>query len=338
MTRSFSNLYQDVKSSEIPGHVLRSHDENLHARWGALPEACQLASDAYMDPAFLAPIFTIQLARFILHRRNLSPLCQPPDRLDALHRCTAIAHETARCIAKTLKPATSPSDAERSWQAKVSQIASSAMCMHLWRCMLVLCLRAEYEAALLCLRLSSAIGNLRKVNMACGKNLKFFLDRLFDRIHSGNSTAHQLTQDEEMLAYVSGDMQGNLGHSWVWTASDFTPSQTSPHPASHVPGRTHGPDEPMQGTQLPLRSTPGSPENGAREWDGWGQIEQMIGQLIEEQRSRRVQQPSYYPPPHNPLKRVQLAADAPPSPSRLAAPAPPPTPSSSSRISIANII
>jgi hypothetical protein len=84
---------------------------------------------------------------------------------------------------------------------------------------------------------------------------------------------------------------------------------------------------------LPLRTASHSPKQSDTEWDDWPKVEQMIRQLMEENRPRTAH---YYPPPHNPVKRVQLAHE----PKLAPKPPPPqsPAPSSSSRISIANII
>ncbi|KAF2265239.1 hypothetical protein CC78DRAFT_462031 [Lojkania enalia] len=338
VAQMYSHLFQTLKSSIVSTHTLQIYDERFHAKQLLLPESHHPASEGFLDPTALIPIFTLQSARFHLYRHNISPVSRPSDRVEALQRCTLVAQDTAKSIARTLKPPNPSSESEGVWRTKVAQIASTMVCVHLWRCTLILCFRADYETALLCTSLSATIGDLRAVNTACGKNLSFFLDRLIERVRSGGS-GHQLEldQDEEILAYVSGDMQGNLDHSWVWTGSDFWPSPTSPHTSPHSSIQTHGSDDPMQGTHLPLRQLPGSPEIGTREWDGWGGIEQTIRQLMEEQRARLAQPASYYPPPHNPVKRVQLAPDAPTSPSR-STPVPPPTPSSTSRISIPNII
>lgn len=333
----FSSLHQTMKSSIIAPSILQNFDEKFHSRLAVLPESYQSVSDAPLEPAALPTIITLQMARFLLFRRNISPVCRPAERAEALHRCTAVAQDTAKYIARTLHGPPGSSDSD--WRARVSQIASNMICMHLWRCVLMLCFRADYEGASMCLHLSAAMGDIRKVNVACGKNLTFFLDRLLDRVRTGNGGQHQLEHDEEMLAYISGDMQGSLEHSWVWAGVDFgaqgTP--TSPHSPLQPGTQAHGTDEPMQGTNLPLRPISESQDSGAKEWDGWGWIEQMIRQLKEEHRARLAQPTPYYPPPHNPVKRVQLAPDAPASPPR-SGPLPSPTPSSTSRISIANII
>ena len=332
-TRLHADILQTLKSSIIHPRVLQTFDEHFASKLSLLPEAYQIGSNAPLEAAALPPIITLLDARFHLYRRNLTPVCRPADRSDALSRCTLVAQDTAKYISRVLHNPPKV-DAETSWQMRVGPIASNMVCMHLWRCILVLCFRSEFEAAFMCLHLSAAIKNTRKVHNACGRNIIFFLDQLIDRKRSGRGEPQQLEHDEEMLAYVSGDAQGSLEHSWVWAGADLTsPTQSQASPRSVV--RSHGLDEPMRDA-LPLRPTSRSPENGSAEWDDWRRIEFMIRQLMEESRQKIVPPPTYYPPPHNPVKRVQLATDtrSPPNP----APTPNSAPSSTSRISIANII
>ncbi|KAF2469731.1 uncharacterized protein BDR25DRAFT_314987 [Lindgomyces ingoldianus] len=335
-TRMFSEIHQALKSGVITPPILQSFDKKFRTKLSVFPESYQLESDAYLEPSALSPILIVQFARFQLYRRNISPVCRPNERADALRRCSSVAQDTAKYISRTLSNKPGWPEIDDKWHSRVAQIASNAMCLHLWRCILVSCLRSEYETALTCLLVSSAIGESRSINIACGKYISFFLHCLTGRIRSGSGGHHQLEHDEEMLAYVSGDMQGRLEHSWVWAGSEFTDSSTSAHtsPQSTISPQSAG--EPMQGTHLPLRPNAGSPENGTREWAGWGTIERTLHQLIEEHRARLAQPSSYYPPPHNPVKRVQLAPDPPASPP-ITSPVPR-TPSSTNRISIANII
>lgn len=342
--RVYPHVCRALKSGPTTPQTLQSLDEKFHSTMMLFPEPYLLSFDAPLEPAALTPIIALLTARFILYRRNLSPICRLEERTQAIRRCTVVAHDTAKYISRTLHTSAG-GPAPDGWRTKATQLASNMICTHLWRCLLMLCFSAEYEAALACLRLSSAIGDLHKINVACGKNLAFFLERLSDRIRSGIGAHWQLDDDEEMIAYMSGDLQGNPEHSWVWAGGEDHSSPLSPPPTGvHSP---HGSDVQMQGTmndaKLPLRSTSGMSENGTAEWDGWGRIEHTIHQLMDERRARRhqpIQQPMpspYYPAPHNPLKRVQLAPDAPASPTRMG-PGPTPTTSSSSRISIANII
>jgi len=329
----FAALQRTLKSSIIPLQALQSMDEQFRAKMALLPESFQSDSDSYLEAAALSPILTLQNARFHLYRRNLSPVCQQAERAAAFGSCVVVAQDTAKYISRSLQTPAGKPDSDKSWQASVAHMASSMICIHIWRCMLMLCLHGDYSAALMCLQVPAAIGDLRKVNRACGQNLVFFLDRIAERARSGNGSPQQLEHDEEMLAYASGDLQSNLEHSWVWTGTDLAPAAEPSSAGSQQSAHTLSSVEPMQGT-LPLRPSPGSPEHASREWDGWGQVEHMIRRLMEESRPRTAPGPtsSYYPPPHNPVKRVQLGPEAPLNPPKS-------IPSSSaSRISIANII
>ena len=327
ITHLYAQLYQALKSSIILPQALQSFDEQFRARALLLPESYRMGSHAPLETAALSPLFTLLSAQFHLYRRNLTPVCRPPERAEALSRCISIAQDTAKYISRTLHNPPK-ADSEKPWQVRVTPIASNMVCLHLWRCMLVLCFRGDYDAALMCLQLSSAIGNARKINVECGKNMVFFLDQLLNRVRSGQGSPQQLEHDEEILAYVSGDAQGNMVHSWVWTGNNLT----SPTSSQRSPLSTSRPDEPMRDA-LPLRTTSTSPRHDSNGWDEWARIEHLIMQLVEENRPRNA---SYYPTPHNPTKRVQLAPDTKASPNP--APTPSPAPTSTSRISIANII
>lgn len=334
VTRLFWPLYQVMKSNITTPETLQSYDEKFYAKLLLLPESYHSASDLPLEPAALTPLFTLQYARFTLFRRNISPVCAQAERTEALRRCVAVAQDTARYISRTLQTSPVLPDSETAWGTKVTKIASNLICIHLWRCMLILCFHAEYDAALMCLRLSSHIGDIRKINTACAKNFAFFLDRLGERLRSGH---HKLDDDEEILAYMSGDMQGTLEPSWAWTDGDFALTQTSPQTSPLGSTTVPAVDDSVRGTPLPLRASSGSPEVGLKEWSGWGRIEHTIHQLMEGHRARPVKPAPYYSRTHNPSKRIQLAPDASTSPARSGGP-PSPNPSSASRISIANII
>ncbi|KAF1835139.1 hypothetical protein BDW02DRAFT_496544 [Decorospora gaudefroyi] len=338
ISRLYASLYYALKSSVIPPQTLRSFDEVFQSKLLLLPETYQPGSNSLFDTTALPVVFALLSARFHLYRRNLTPVSGPAERSDALNRCMSVAQETTKYASKLLH-SVSTQGSEYNLQRRVTLIASNMACLHLWRCFLVLTLRADYDAALMCLHLSSALGSVRKVNIACGRNMAFFLERLLDRVRGGRGSVQQLEQDEDMIAYVSADAQGSLEHSWVWAGTDLsssTPTQTSsPHSAIRPPGV----DEPMQDA-LPIRTATGSPHDGTPDWNDWDKIEYMLRQLMDEQRQRTKQPPAYYPPPHNPVKRVQLTPDehSPPKPTPTPTQNQSPAPSSTSRISIANII
>jgi hypothetical protein len=337
--RLYPHVHRTLRSGVVTTQSIQTIDEMSHSTLLLFPDSHQPSSDAPLESVALPPLIALQTTRFLLYRCNMSPGCEPSERAEALHRCTLIAQDTAKYISRVIHAPSGTSDPE-GWRTKFVQIGSNMVCLHIWRCMLMLCFCGDFEAALMCLRLSAAIGTLRKINVACGKNLAFFLDRLLDRMRGGNGGHHQLEHDEEMLVYASGDLQGDREHSWVWTGGEPTVpppmSPSSPHEQTR-----HSQEDAMQGIRtdanLALRPNPGSLENESAEWGGWAGIERSIQQLMEEHHARLSQSAQYYPPPHNPMKRVQLSSEAPASPTRPGV-APPTAPSGTSRISIANII
>ena len=147
------------------------------------------------------------------------------------------------------------------------------LCTHIWRCVLVLLFRQEYDAALVCVRASAVVGDSRAVNAACGRYIAFFLKCLVDRLR--HPDGGDLERDEEMLAYVSGDMQGTTGGSWVWQGSE-TGSQLetltdfgSPVPMPHPSARDN-------------LST-----GEVEDWEGWDWVEQTVQYLISEKQKQQ---------------------------------------------------
>ena len=158
---------------------------------------------------------------------------------------------------------------------------------------------------------SVAIGTTRKINTACGKNIIFFLEQLAERVRRTDGRPYQVADDEELLAYASGDLQSSLEHSWAWAGAT---------------GRTTH----ARGTSDPIRPHSNASDTGEGSWPGWGAVDYMLTTLMGSDKQFERNAPVYYPTPHNPMKRVQLAPDAPAVSST--------TPSNASRISIANII
>ncbi|KAF2845229.1 hypothetical protein T440DRAFT_281281 [Plenodomus tracheiphilus IPT5] len=333
ITRMYAGILQTLRSSVIHHQALQNHDEQFRSSMALLPESYQPGSNAIFEAAALPTVFTILTARFHLYRRNLTIISHPAERAEALDRCVTVAKDTAKYVSRALHN-TSRLEAAKSWHARVAPIASNTVCLHLWRCILILCLRGEYDAALMCLHLSSTIGHTRKINSACGKHIAFFVDGLLDRQRKIPDQSQRPEHDEELLAYASADAQGSIEHSWVWTGANAS-SKTSPQLSPCSITRRQGHDETMHDV-LPLRGSFNSLDPKETPWNEWGRIESTIRQLMEESRPRTAQTPTYYLPPHNPVKRVQLAPDdrLPPKPSTSSTP----TPSSASRISIANII
>jgi hypothetical protein len=192
--------------------------------------------------------------------------------------CVSTALDTANILARCMRNypnanALPPGPAgNNDPRALFASGAGSLLCTHIWRCTLLLLFRQEFAGALACVQALASIGDVRTVNAACGRYLSFFLRRLLSRLR--RSDGIDLERDEEMMAYVSGDMQGTSDGSWVWHGSE-TGSQLE--------------------AMSPMRSTPvsgGHPAQHERdtEWEGWEWIEKTVQELFTEQRQRAYSQ------------------------------------------------
>ncbi|KAF2749685.1 hypothetical protein M011DRAFT_273657 [Sporormia fimetaria CBS 119925] len=337
--RLYSRVGEAAQSLPTTPAISQALDEDVRATLMLLPDSYLPSSDTHLEPADLPQLMAFQAARFLVYRQNITPRCRTPERMEAVRRSSQVAQETAKYISRAIHSPSGASD-PGVWKTKVTQLASNLICVHLWRCILMLCFCGDYDAALMCAHLSATIGDTRKINGACGRNIAFFLELLLDRIRGGNWAHYTLGLDEEMLIYTSGDLQEVGKHAWVWTGYTNESEHPSPHSASTPALQSpYGHGDAMQGLSSNNHHQ-GAPTtyNGYGDWNGWAGVEKTIRQLIAEEHSAQRPQPSaYYPPPHNPVKRVQLAADAvPASPTRSVTA--PPASSSASRISIANII
>ncbi len=294
IVRFISQLIDSLKSPTIPDHVLQSFDTHFNTCMDAFPPSCHLDSSVYLDPRDLAPMIYLQNARLILHRHNLSPASSPEVRAAAISSCFEAAKDTSNLLSRTMHlPSTSPIHHESSvegWQSPFAASATAMLCTHIWRCTLFLCFRSDYAAASVCVQASAAIGDLRAVNTACGRNLAFFLKCLVERLQRGEGAS--LEKLEEMMIYVSGDLQGSTENSWVWHGSEtgMALNGNSTSPVGDA-GEAMAPS---------LAATVLSPEE-EEDWGGWQGIEWILQALLKEQQQQHPQQSlSHHPPPLQP--------------------------------------
>ncbi|KAF9883178.1 hypothetical protein FE257_003898 [Aspergillus nanangensis] len=139
----------------------------------------------------------------------------------------------------------------------------------------------EFDVALVCVQALAVVGDSRSVNAACGRYIAFFLRCLLDRLSRGDPV--DLERDEELMVYVSGDMQGTNDGSWVWQGSD-TSSQLDasigePTSNAHPTGRDN--------------LSTGEVET----WEGWDWVEKTVQYLSSEKQRQQVHahpQPTEY--------------------------------------------
>ncbi|KAK3613317.1 hypothetical protein LTR56_027958, partial [Elasticomyces elasticus] len=135
---------------------------------------------------------------------------------------------------------------------------------------------------------SATVGDMEKLNIACGRHLAFYLDKLIGRIRDG-ATKQSLENDEEMLAYASGDMQGSAEESWVWAGSETGANLTQmPGVNGRSPGRTTPPHTQM-GSDVTRKTRGPLSEKELQEWGGWENVQRKIQVLLQEQQQQGQQ-------------------------------------------------
>ncbi|RAO67957.1 uncharacterized protein BHQ10_003969 [Talaromyces amestolkiae] len=318
VVRSIGQLTKTLRSPIVSPATLDIFDRHFNACLATFPIHFHPKSDSLLDPSSLAPIIYLQNARYVLHRHNISPYCPADVRFPALDQCFMIAQDTARVLSRCMHspppvvPTSVYGGARNDWQTSLASSASTMLCNHIWRCLLILIFREDFAAASVCVQACKVIGDHHIAMASCGRYVAFFLRILLDRLRRNDSTP--IDRDEEMLAYVSGDMQSTATGSWIWQGSETgtqlenVPSQSPPY-VSSAPGV-------------------GSRTSNDAEWEGWDWIEGTLQYLAGELRQRSYDRRDV--PPVRiaaPALKIEESAS---STSRSSAP--------NSRMTIANII
>ena len=237
----------------------------------AFPAHHQLNAQGYLDPHQAPPIIYLQNARLMLHRQNMGMKNPPEIRLKAINSCVRVAKDTARLLSRCMQPPprlpTEP-HSQDSWRGPLLSAASAFLCTHIWRCALFLAYRADYESALICAQAGATMDSARPVNAACGRYLDFFLKKLVTRIDGDRS--FNLDADEEILALVSGDLQGSAENSWVWIDKEREGTNYRSH-----------------GSQFsPVNPTPVTAQDDVSNWSQWDNILSTLRRLLRDERQR----------------------------------------------------
>ncbi|KHN98329.1 transcription factor [Metarhizium album ARSEF 1941] len=332
VVRSYTALVKALDQPFLSASHLAAFDSYFKKCLSTFPPACDPSSTVSLAPHFLAPLAYLFHARLLLHRHNLSPSCPPDARLAAVESCIHVALNTASLIDRTKSPADG---------------ATSLLTEHVFRSTLFLLLAGYLDGAVSCIRALAAIDARRDVSMGCGRFLAFFVTTLCaKRTEYANymplrssidqtALAVSLARDEELLVYLSADVQASPNRSWLWSFQDrdAAPPQTSVVPQSHYAT--------SEKVLFSSEQRTGLNEAERRDWVGWARLESMALNMA----SANVSYPPALPPPQvkseSPIANVEISrlSDAsrysvghggevsPPGPKRGA-----------ERISIANII
>lgn len=353
-----SAIKQLLKAPKLSPETLRTYDAHFQSIITSYPDHLQISNDAPLDPFWLHSITPLLSARIILFRHNLGPHCSSPERHEAMNHCLRAAFSTVGYLKRCLDwepgvPKVPRKDIQFALHQRIRSQSDYFLCKHLWRTTLILAFRGEYEQALVCVRFMSIIGDMRKVNMASGRNLSWFLSQLLLRTRDGTHSIHSLDLNEELIAYASGDVQGDPENSWIWTSGDdrqSSPQQSSPSPlpdaADQITPAVTAVNTTISGSS-PFDQEERSPfialvtQREMNDWGGWERVENLLHELMQEQERQRTSSHVYQQQSHGSSKRVQVSSTH--GVTRLArgptSASSSPTPSASaSRMSIANII
>lgn len=243
VVRSLSPLIQTLKaSSVIPPSTLATFEVHFKTCMAQFPPYCQISAPEPLDLRQLTPVIYLQNARIILHRHNLSTSCTRETRHAAIENCIRASLDTTNLLKRALGGGDRTRDSrEPGFRAgrdggRAAAVfgfsASTMLSAHIWRCTLFLLFGGCYQEAAVCIEASRTIGHLREINVACGRHLAFFLVTMMEKIRALDSrcgrfggqppavTTVRLVEDEELMAYVSGDLQGSADHSWIWVGNE----------------------------------------------------------------------------------------------------------------------
>lgn len=314
VAREIASLLRTLKTPTIPTSTLEYHDMQLSNCMALFPAHHQIQRIERLNIHAATPMVHLQNARLLLHRHNLSIMCPPETRSAAMDQCFLIAKDTAqilsRCLIDPPEASTQHPSSQHTWTWPFKNAASTFVCTHIWRCTLFLCLRGDFPAASTCARVSAIVGDARPVNAACGKYVDFFLDHLTQKWHQ--EARGSADTDEEMIAYVSGDLQGSVEHSWVWQDGEDSQGRVTQSPTDGETNQVSG----------------GGPDDGFGR-AGWDAILEKMGRLQNQKPPRnRLPQPIFLSTPGN-SERSPLSTNS---------THPPSLPSAPSRIRIADIM
>ncbi|KAK3955529.1 fungal-specific transcription factor domain-containing protein [Pseudoneurospora amorphoporcata] len=274
----------EFMSPAIPPARLATFDQYFASCLRTFPPACDPTSGSPLAPVLLNPLIYLLHARLLLHRQNLSPQCPPEARQLAVEQCTNIAMETAAYL-KRMTPT-------------LPEGATALTTMHIFRCALFLLLIGHLDQALVCIRELATINTNREVAVPCGRYLLFFVgivgqkrSEYLQRIMMTGSPEPApvrlrtaLMRDEELIAYVSADLQARPDTAWIWAGGeqDHAAAAAAAAAAGRAVGNTSGSSPGGAnglGTLFSEEAKMGLSKEEITEWNvnkGWTRLDEMV--------------------------------------------------------------
>ncbi|KAI5458132.1 fungal-specific transcription factor domain-containing protein [Mariannaea sp. PMI_226] len=283
VVRSYTTLLAASTPAALTPTQISNLDSHFKKCLGTFPPACDPSSTIPLAPHFLAPLAYLLHARLLLHRYHLDPEYSTEARFTAVENCTHVALDTVSLI-------------QRSNTGLLAEGVTALLTTHIFRCTLFLLLAGYHGHASTCVRALASVSAKRDVAIPCGRFLSFFVSTLGVKraeavdyvtrtapIHSygaprppvdTTAVSQLLARDEDLLAYVSTDLQASPDNSWLWPGLER--EIQLPQLSSVVM------------TSQPTRNVSGLASNEIRtglttseqkDWDGWAVLERAISGL-----------------------------------------------------------
>ena len=203
-----------LRTTSLTPSIIASIDAQIERCVSFLSPPFRPSSKECLDATGMLPAIYLQDLRLLLHRQQINPLNSAMARAKGLDDCVKITTSSLDIFVRIRQASISndnrtiePPEERPGWKQEVASTATTFLCMHIWRCFLFLVAYDHYDAAQLCAKIAGAIGSLRTINEPCGRYAQFFLDWWIDAKKVRKTV---LVDDEELLAYLSADIQRNL--------------------------------------------------------------------------------------------------------------------------------
>ncbi|KAI8634325.1 fungal-specific transcription factor domain-containing protein [Xylariaceae sp. FL1651] len=340
VVRSFTALRRAFSAPVIERPRLATFDNHFSACQALFPPVFEPNNREIIAPHVLMPLAYLLNARLQLHRHNLAPACPAEARMEAIEQCMSISYETARLMERSSAP--------------LADTATALLVAHIFRSTLFLLFTGCREQAITCLRVLKSVNERRDITVACGRYLSFFVQTLHSKQQEAaehllrptipgyppqpvpidhRAIQEYLLRDEELLIYVSVDMQANAETAWIWAGAERDPPMPSP--------------QAVRGLAAVEKRT-GLTVEERKDWGGWDNLIELVRGLAPTTTSTVSNYGVAPPPPPTqtlpPIKMEQAASiprsatTGPDSSKNSPAPGAGAANRSTERISIANII
>ncbi|KAH6885765.1 fungal-specific transcription factor domain-containing protein [Thelonectria olida] len=279
VVRSYTALLTALTPPALSSTQLSNLDNHFKKCLGTFPPACDPSSTVPLAPHFLAPLAYLIHARLLLHRHHLDPGYPLEARLASVENCTHIALDTASLL-------------QRSNTAVLAEGATALLTTHIFRCTLFLLLTGYHDHAIICIRALAAMSARRDVAIPCGRFLSFFVSTLATKREEAANYVSRgaplppfgtsrppvdptailqvLSRDEDLLAYVSADLQASPDAAWLWAGLER--ETQLPQHSPTVPPQTTG----SASNLVSSEARTGLTEGEEREWGGWTRLETAV--------------------------------------------------------------